>query len=209
MFAAAAVLGEILYVTLGANYHVVELDACYRCAQPSPAFLEMAVKKLGVRTIVNLRGDNSGKDWYVAEHASAERLGVPIVDISLASNCPPTTAQFRQLIHLMDEAPRPILLHCHSGSDRTGLAAMMFELLQTNGSLEKARSQISIRYGHKFWSEANRLHAIPEAYAEWLKGRGEEHSPGRFREWALTIYRERDMWSRIGVRTQAELCSED
>src|SRR5262249_18384060 len=157
------------------------------------------VHNRGIRTIVNLRGDNAGKDWYDAEHAAALALGVPIVDITLASNCPPATAQFRQLIDLMDNAPRPILFHCHSGADRTGLASMMYLLLHSESSLDEAQAQISLRYGHKFWSEARRLHAIPRAYADWLKDRGASHSPARFREWGLTVYREEDIWIRLGL----------
>ena len=61
----------------------------------------------------------------------------------------------------MDNAPKPILFHCHSGADRTGLASMMYLLLHTNGALADAQKQISFRYGHKFWSEAARLFAIP------------------------------------------------
>ncbi len=205
MLIAAAAIGEVAYVALGANYFVVVPGECYRCSQPTPAFLDSAVKKLGVRTVVNLRGDNTGKDWYRAERAAAERLGVPMIDISLASNCPPTNAQFRQLIDLIDNAPKPILFHCHSGSDRTGLASMMALLLQPGSSLENARTQISFRYGHKFWSEASRLHAIPEAYADWLKGRDEKHTPRRFREWGLTVYRSEAIWERLGLLPPLEM----
>jgi len=198
-FAVAALIGECLYVTLGANYFAVVPGQCYRSAQPNPAFARELVENRGIRTIVNLRGDNVGKDWYDAERAAATSLGVPMIDIPLSSNCPPRTAQFRQLIDVMDRAPKPILLHCHSGSDRTGLASMMYLLLQSDSTLGAARAQISWRFGHKFWSESVRLHAIPEAYADWLKSRGAAHTPERFREWGLTVYRDEDIWARLDL----------
>jgi protein tyrosine phosphatase (PTP) superfamily phosphohydrolase (DUF442 family) len=196
---AAVALGECIYVALGANYFAVVPGQCYRAAQPSPAFIRELIDNRGIRTIVNLRGDNAGKAWYDAEHAAAKDRGVAVIDVALASNCPPTTAQFRQLIGLMDYAAKPILFHCHSGADRTGLASMMYLLLHTNGALADAQAQISFRYGHKFWSEAVRLHAIPEAYAEWLKNNGAVHSPEQFRTWGQTVYREEDIWRRLGL----------
>ena len=199
LLASALAIGECIYVALGANFFVVIPGQYYRCSQPTPEFLATAVRSVGIRTIVNLRGDNSGKGWYDAERTTSERLGVPLVDISLASNCPPTTEQFRQLIDLIDHAPKPILFHCHSGADRTGLASMMCQLLQPGSSLAQSRTQISLRYGHKFWSEAKRLHAIPDAYADWLKAAGELHTPERFRRWGLTVYREETIWERLGL----------
>ncbi len=200
---AAVAIGEFVYVSLGANCFAVVPGQYYRCSQPTPGSLEATVRSLEIRTIVNLRGDNTGKDWYDAERTAANRIGVPMIDISLASNCPPTTRQFRQLIDVIDRAPRPILFHCQSGADRTGLASMMCQLVQPGRSLAEARRQISLRYGHKFWSEAARLHAIPEAYADWLTGRGDAHSPERFREWGLTVYCEEAIWTRLGLLPRA------
>jgi len=196
---AAVALGECIYVALGANYFAVVPGECYRSAQPNRAFIRELVDNRGIRTIVNLRGPNAGKAWYDTEHAAAKDRGVPVIDVPLSSNCPPTTAQFRQLIGLMDHAPKPILFHCHSGADRTGLASMMYLLLHTKCALADAQAQISFRFGHKFWSEAVRLHAIPEAYAEWLKYKGAVHSSDEFRTWGLTVYREEDIWRRLGL----------
>jgi protein tyrosine phosphatase (PTP) superfamily phosphohydrolase (DUF442 family) len=198
--AAALVLGEIAYVTLGPNYFAVVPGQCYRSAQPSAAFVEEMVTKRGIGTIVNLRGPNAGKDWYDAERGAAEKLGVPMIDIALASNFPPSTAEFRQLIDAMDHSSKPILLHCHSGADRTGLASMMYLLLHSDRSLAQARGQISLRYGHKFWSDAVQLHAIPDAYAAWLEGQNKAHTPEAFREWGLTVYRRADICERLGFK---------
>src|SRR6266576_1281462 len=65
----AALIGECLYVTLGANYFAVVPGQCYRSAQPDASFTRELVNNRGIRTIVNLRGDNTGKDWCDGEHA--------------------------------------------------------------------------------------------------------------------------------------------
>lgn len=197
MLALAIVLGEILYVTLGENFFAVVPGEIYRGSQPTPARLDVLAKSHGIRTVVNLRGPNDGQPWYDAERAAAERLGLAFVNLPLGSNFPPRTSQLHELIRVVDTAERPILIHCQAGGDRTGLASMICRLLNSDDTLEQARAQISYRYGHKFWSEAARLQAFADAYAEWLAGR--PHTPARFREWAGTVYRDRDVWRRLGL----------
>ncbi|ERM02527.1 hypothetical protein Q644_16060 [Brucella intermedia 229E] len=58
-------------------------------------------------------------------------------------------AQTRQLIALMQNAEKPVLIHCKSGSDRTGgLAAALYVAAIAKGSESKAERQLSIAYGH-------------------------------------------------------------
>nr|WP_234894951.1 tyrosine-protein phosphatase [Sinorhizobium meliloti] len=48
----------------------------------------------------------------------------------------------------MQTAPKPILIHCQAGADRTGLAAMLY-LQQIAGIDEEiSERQLSVRYGH-------------------------------------------------------------
>ncbi len=56
--------------------------------------------------------------------------------------------QARQLIALMQNAEKPVLIHCKSGSDRTGLAAALYVAAIAKGNERKAEGQMSIAYGH-------------------------------------------------------------
>jgi protein tyrosine/serine phosphatase len=59
-----------------------------------------------------------------------------------------TLDRTRQLIALLREAPKPILIHCQAGADRSGLASVIF-LQQIAGiDEETAERQLSILYGH-------------------------------------------------------------
>src|SRR5262245_34652810 len=56
---AGVVLALLLhggYVLVGPNFHTVIPGAIYRCGQPSGRQLKRLVRKLGIRTVVNLRG---------------------------------------------------------------------------------------------------------------------------------------------------------
>jgi hypothetical protein len=55
---------------------------------------------------------------------------------------------------ILRNAPKPILIHCKSGADRTGLIAALYQYVQEGRSAEEAASQLSIVYGHLpfFWN---------------------------------------------------------
>jgi protein tyrosine/serine phosphatase len=46
------------------------------------------------------------------------------------------------------KAPRPILIHCRGGADRTGEAAALWVITQQKKSKKIALKQLSLKYGH-------------------------------------------------------------
>jgi hypothetical protein len=181
----------IWYTTLGGNFHTVIPGKAYRAAQPSAATIEHLVASYQIRTIVNLRGDNDG-DWYYAEHETAKRLDVKVVDVGLWAKHPPLADQFCLLVDTLAEAAEPILLHCNNGTDRSGLAAALVLLLRTETGLHDARRQLTLWYGHNPFGMAVCLDRVLHRYEEWLAAHDWEHSPARLRTWAHTRYCARD-----------------
>jgi protein tyrosine/serine phosphatase len=59
-----------------------------------------------------------------------------------------TTEQFSQIIDVLQKADRPVLIHCNSGSDRSGLVAALYVAAIAKLGEEAAESQISFWYGH-------------------------------------------------------------
>ena len=51
------------------------------------------------------------------------------------------------LVALMRSVPKPVLIHCLSGADRTGLASALL-LADLDHDEKAAERQISFRYGH-------------------------------------------------------------
>lgn len=197
LFGVALALGEVIYVTLGENFFVVAPGEIYRGSQPRDRFLQGLFRNPGIKTVLNLRGANPGKSWYDSEHAVALGAQITIIDLPLNSHFPPLKSELRRLIEIFDHAPRPIFLHCHSGADRTGLATMVYGLLQPGSVLDEERSRISVRFGHKFWTTHKNLFALPDMYAEWLNDNSYQHSSEHFRHWAETVYCARDAWARL------------
>lgn len=133
---------------LTGNFHEVKAGELYRSAQPDSADLSDYVSRYGIRTVINLRGAKPGKTWYDQEIAASDALGVEHIDFHMSDREELPLDRSMELIELMRDAPKPILIHCRSGADRTGLASVIY--LQQLGGVgeERAELQLSPLYGH-------------------------------------------------------------
>jgi hypothetical protein len=92
------------------------------------------------------------------------------------------------LVEVLDKTPYPIVLHCQRGADRTGLAATIVKLLQTNAEPREARRQLWPRYGHFNVGRTAVIDQFFDYYEGWLASRKESHAPDRFRRWVNDHY---------------------
>lgn len=130
------------------NFHPVIAGELYRSSQPSAAMIAELQKQYGIKTIINLRGDNTGHHWYDKEITEAKHLDIDHIDFRMSSNKELTQAQAEQLVEIMRDAPKPILIHCQAGADRTGLASALYLAAIAKSSDATAAGQMSILYGH-------------------------------------------------------------
>lgn len=157
---AAVILGSFLSVGVGLaglylaalqmddNFHAVVPGELYRSAQPTAALIAEYREGYAIKTIINLRGDNTGSGWYDSEVAEARTLGIAHVDFRMSARREMTTAQFDQLMDVFHKAEKPILVHCNSGADRSGLVSALYVAAIAKLGEEAAEDQISFRYGH-------------------------------------------------------------
>jgi len=139
------------YLQLTGNIHEVEPGVLYRSAQLAPDRLDSLIQARHIRTVLNLRGAFPGKPWYEAEVAAVHDAGAEIISLPMSANRQPDAALLASLRHALRTAPRPILIHCNSGADRTGLASALFELFEEGKPAAEADNQLSFRYGHFPW----------------------------------------------------------
>jgi protein tyrosine phosphatase (PTP) superfamily phosphohydrolase (DUF442 family) len=162
IFALAGPLSLLLYFGLlqaSGNFHAVEAGRFYRSAQPGDRELAAYAQTLGIKSVINLRGAHPGEAWYDDEMRASERLGLRHFDIKLSARRELTLEQFSTLETALRQAPAPVLVHCKSGADRTGLASALYALEVQHLPPEAAAGQLSWVYGHwpYFWSQSGAM----------------------------------------------------
>ncbi len=162
------------------NRHRLDKNA-WRAAQPAPHQIRQAAR-LGVRTIVNLRGERlCGSYWL--EQAACKRHGIKLVDYQVRSRAAPSLEELRGARDLFERIEYPMLMHCKSGADRAGLMSVLYKHLRGGVPMEQAIKELSLRYGHIRQADTGVLDAFFERYLADTRVR-----PMPFFEWVETVY---------------------
>ncbi|SLN47611.1 fused DSP-PTPase phosphatase/NAD kinase-like protein [Roseisalinus antarcticus] len=120
----------------------------WRSNQPSRARLKALRDGKGVRTILNLRGEDVFAHYLFLREDCAE-LGLKLVDVKLNATKAPVRERLVALLDAFESIERPFLMHCKSGADRTGLAAVLWMMLKEGQRLDEARRQL--HWTHLHW----------------------------------------------------------
>jgi len=151
------------------NWATVAPGRLYRSNHPTPARLAAAMRRYGLKTVLNLRGHRQcGSD--ALSRAAAERLGLIHIDAPFESRGAPHRDRILRLAEIFRTMQEPVLMHCKSGADRAGLGAGLF-LLLNGGTAREALAQLSWRFGHFSRSRTGILDAFFVRYALEAEGR--------------------------------------
>ncbi len=117
----------------------------YRGAQPTKDGYE-TLKKLGIKTVVNLRNEHSEKQDVEAVGMKSKE--VPFTTLSIN----PEKVK-KVLAILKDTSNHPVFFHCMEGKDRTGVIAAVYRMEVDGWSYEDADAEM-LSYGfHQVWSK--------------------------------------------------------
>jgi protein tyrosine/serine phosphatase len=130
------------------NFHTVVPGEMYRSAQPSGEDVAAYAARYGIRSIINLRGENAQTEWYREEVAASQSSKVQHFDFRMSANHELTPDRAQELVAMMRNAPKPVLIHCMHGADRSGLAAALYMAVVKKQPGDKAGDQLSMLYGH-------------------------------------------------------------
>jgi protein tyrosine phosphatase (PTP) superfamily phosphohydrolase (DUF442 family) len=126
------------------NYAKVS-EALHRGEQPTAAgFAEL--KKLGIKTVVNLRSFHSDRD-------ELKGLGLQYVHIYCKAWHPEDedVAEFLKVVK--DPKHQPVFVHCQHGADRTGMMVAAYRMVEQDWPTEDAFKEIHNFGFHKVWKD--------------------------------------------------------
>lgn len=152
-----------------------------RSNQPSPPQIRRYAKA-GLRTIINLRGeDDSGV--YALEREACAGAGIELINFRVKSREPPSKAVVLGARDLFAGLRYPALLHCKSGADRAGVMSALYCHFQGGQRIEQAMQQLSLRYGHVRQGKTGVLDFFFEEFLEQERSGGLD-----FSQWVETVY---------------------
>lgn len=156
-------------------------DQVWRSNHPPPLWVAWA-KRRGIKTIINLRGDND-LGSYILSSEACERYGIKQVILKTYSRRLPSKELIHQAKQLFEEVEYPILMHCKSGADRAGIMSALYLILHEGRSVSEAKRQLHWRYGHIRQTNTGILDRFFEAYEK-----ANREKPIDFLTWVDTEY---------------------
>lgn len=122
------------------NFHKVNDDIC-RSGQPSADEMAFLAASEGIRSVLNLRDNHDDADEVGA--LDLVRFDIPLSAGSI------TEDDLVQILQTVQRAPKPVLIHCWHGSDRTGAAVAACRIVFDGWTVEQAVSELMDQeYGH-------------------------------------------------------------
>ncbi len=147
--------------TVWPNLHRVA-PGVWRANQPSPARLAR-YRAMGIRAVLNLRG-SKGLSHFALEREACARLGLTLVNLPLSAARPAARETLLALHEVFRTIPKPFVMHCKSGADRTGIAAALYLLMIEEAPLAEAARQLHWRFLHLARGEAGVLDHMLATY---------------------------------------------
>jgi protein tyrosine phosphatase (PTP) superfamily phosphohydrolase (DUF442 family) len=127
-------------------------DVLFRGAQPREQGLS-ELKKLGITTIADLRGEDLEKIRW--ERRTAESLGMRFVSIPVSGWSPPTGEQVVQFLSLFhSDSPQKVFVHCRFGDDRTGVFVATYRIAFEKWTADQAMKEMYFFGFNGFWHPA-------------------------------------------------------
>ena len=139
--------GKSPYPNYPKNFHKVN-ENIFRSGQPDDDEFESLCTFNNIRSVLNLRENNSDKKIIDTINKRHYAPAVTLYEIPLDTG-KISEADLYKLLTVIRDAPKPLLIHCWHGSDRTGCAVAASRIVFENWNVEDAIAELMKReYGH-------------------------------------------------------------
>lgn len=143
---AAAVAGTWLGVMTRQNrlvwdhFDEVKPGILYRSGQLNPDQLDAAIRRYGIRTVVNFQRTSP---QVTRERLQTKRLGVDFLNLPMTGDGFGREEQFREVLKACDDPDRrPVLVHCARGTCRTGAATALYRFERDGWTIDDVSNEM-------------------------------------------------------------------
>ncbi len=131
---------------LRGNFYQIDKNA-YRSGILRNHNMPYYIEKYQIKTILNLQG-SSKKSWYLNEIKLSKKHNIQHIDYKISNKNFYDHNKTSEIVQILKNAPKPILIHCVGGADRTSLVSALYEYAINHKSAEEAKKQFAWYYGH-------------------------------------------------------------
>ena len=119
-------------------------DELYRSGQPTAEGMRELEKK-GIRTVISFRNFHDDDDQIAGTNLESRRIRINTWAIDSQDD--------EEFLRVLEECPKPVLIHCLHGSDRTGSMVALYRIRKQGWSVEEAVNEM--KHGgtgfHRIW----------------------------------------------------------
>ena len=124
------------------------------CSPPTPklragtGFLLSALLGLAQWSAAVAQKKDDCSQYTGVEKEACEKHGITLIDLRLRSREPPSVEAIHRCKEIFETIEYPALLHCKSGADRAGVAAVLYKHFKMGLPIRDAVEQLSLKYLH-------------------------------------------------------------
>lgn len=143
---------SLSYIFTTNNFHEVKKGELFRSGELSKEDLERTIKEHGIKTIIDLRkGGDEPEQKGFSEKVISTDLGAKYIWIPMVGSNTKQKENLKKLIEVSKEGAGPVLIHCASGTHRSGLSTAVWLMAKDGINPHEAARQLSSKYGYFKW----------------------------------------------------------
>jgi protein tyrosine/serine phosphatase len=131
-----------VYLVAGHNLHIVAPGQVYRSSRMNPDTLARTIQAHQIKSVLSLIGPS------LVESNAVRQSGAMYYNVSISDRHAVTDQRLEEIVTILRTAPKPLLIHCKAGADRTGLAASLYHYAIEGQPAAQADDSLTLLYGH-------------------------------------------------------------
>lgn len=169
------------------NLHEVRPNELFRSAEMVPDEMARIVKERNIKTVLDVRaGPKDLSPEFTGEEEAVNKVGAKYLSFPMIGSKEISQEALLELLSLLEKVEPPLLVHCTSGTHRSGAVAAIWMMDRDGVSFEEAIKQLSAKYGYFYLERKlkSKIQGHPTIdNVLWRYGEAQKKEKISFRDW--------------------------